>query len=51
MDEKLHTVLGIYNFAVTDAHADAGWNHFADKWEILDEKWTNTGNQNTPSPA
>lgn len=27
-----------YNFAVTVEHADTGWDHYADKWEILDEK-------------
>lgn len=24
-----------YNFAVTVRHADAGWDHYADKWEVL----------------
>lgn len=24
-----------YRFRVTVAHADAGWDHYADRWEIL----------------
>lgn len=28
----------LYRFSVTIRHADTGWDHFADKWEILDEK-------------
>ncbi len=24
-----------YNFAVTVRHADAGWDHYADKWDVL----------------
>jgi len=24
-----------YNFAVTVRHADAGWDHYADKWEVV----------------
>jgi len=24
-----------YNFAVTVRHADAGWDHYANKWDIL----------------
>lgn len=26
---------GAYNFSVTVRHADAGWEHYADKWEIV----------------
>lgn len=26
----------ICNFSATVQHADAGWDHYADKWEILD---------------
>lgn len=25
-----------YSFSVTLSHADSGWDHYADKWEILD---------------
>ncbi len=25
----------IYSFSVTVKHADAGWEHYADKWEVL----------------
>ncbi len=27
---------GVYRFDVTVAHADSGWEHFADKWQVLD---------------
>jgi len=26
---------GLYRFAVTVAHADAGWDHYADAWEVV----------------
>jgi hypothetical protein len=26
---------GTWRFDVTVVHADAGWNHYADRWEIL----------------
>lgn len=26
---------GTYNFAVTLRHADAGWDHYANRWEVL----------------
>ena len=26
---------GLFDFDVTVRHADAGWNHYADKWELL----------------
>jgi hypothetical protein len=28
----------IYTFHVTLRHADEGWNHYADRWEIVDMK-------------
>jgi hypothetical protein len=27
---------GGYNFTVTVAHGDTGWDHYADRWEVLD---------------
>lgn len=27
-----------YSFDVTVRHQDSGWEHYADRWEILDEK-------------
>ena len=30
---KEHT--GIYRFDVTVRHADAGWKHYADKWDVV----------------
>ncbi|MEJ2135059.1 MAG: hypothetical protein P8X86_07435 [Desulfofustis sp.] len=29
---------GTYDFSVTVQHADEGWNHYADKWEVLDDQ-------------
>jgi hypothetical protein len=26
---------GIYRFSVTVAHADAGWDHYANKWDVV----------------
>ncbi|WP_159589832.1 hypothetical protein [Chelativorans xinjiangense] len=31
---------GTYRFDVTVAHADEGWDHHADQWEVLDEDGT-----------
>jgi len=30
---KMNT--GLYRFDVTVAHADTGWEHYADKWDVL----------------
>lgn len=27
---------GLYRFAVTLRHADNGWDHYADRWDVLD---------------
>ena len=27
---------GVYNFSVTVSHGDTGWEHYADRWEIVD---------------
>ena len=27
--------VGIYRFDVTVRHADAGWKHYADKWDVV----------------
>ena len=27
---------GVYRFDVTVAHADQGWDHYADRWQVLD---------------
>ncbi len=29
---------GIFSFDVTVMHADAGWDHYADKWDIVGPK-------------
>lgn len=31
---------GIYRIAVTVRHADDGWDHFANRWEVLDKEGT-----------
>jgi len=28
----------LYQFDVTVSHEDTGWDHYADKWEVLDDK-------------
>jgi len=28
---------GVYNFSVTVSHGDTGWEHYADRWEIVDD--------------
>ena len=28
---------GTYNFSVTVRHADEGWDHFANRWEVVHE--------------
>jgi len=27
---------GVYSFSVTLRHADTGWKHYADRWDVLD---------------
>lgn len=34
---------GTYRFDVTVRHADEGWDHYADGWEILTEDGTSLG--------
>lgn len=34
---------GNYSFSVTVVHADTGWDHYADKWEVLAEDGTILG--------
>ncbi len=31
---------GIFYIETTVQHSDEGWNHYADKWDVLDEKET-----------
>ena len=28
---------GVYNVSVTLEHADTGWDHYANRWDVLDE--------------
>ena len=32
---KAQAVGGTFSFSVTLKHGDAGWKHYADKWEVL----------------
>ncbi len=34
---------GVYRFDVTLKHADAGWDHFANRWDVLDLAGTKLG--------
>ena len=34
------TAAGAYRFDVTLRHADSGWDHYADRWEIRDGEGT-----------
>ncbi len=37
LDVKItKTDADMYRFSVTVKHADAGWDHYADRWDILD---------------
>jgi len=39
LDVKIvKTEVDIYRFSVTVKHADEGWDHYADRWEVLDTK-------------
>ena len=35
IDVKVTGSQGIYTFAVTLQHADTGWDHYADGWEVI----------------
>ncbi len=38
IDVKIkHRGSNVYDFRVTVEHDDAGWKHYANRWEILDE--------------
>ena len=44
LDVKIvKTDADMYRFSVTVAHDDEGWDHYADKWDVLDEKGTVLG--------
>ncbi len=36
--EVHQTSSGVYRFDVTVKHDDTGWDHYADKWDVLDEQ-------------
>lgn len=35
--KALHQGAGVWQFEVTVAHADEGWNHYADQFDVLDK--------------
>ncbi len=40
VDVKVSGASGSYNFSVTVKHADEGWDHFANRWEVVGEDGT-----------
>ena len=41
---------GTYNFSVTLRHADTGWDHYANQWDILDENGELIGSRTLHHP-
>ncbi len=41
--EVTRTAPGVYSFRVTLRHDDAGWDHYADRWEVRDAQGTVLG--------
>lgn len=41
---------GLFDFVVTVRHADAGWEHYADKWEVLAPDGTVLGSRTLYHP-
>lgn len=39
-----------YSFTVAVLHKDAGWEHYADKWEVIDEEGTILGTRTLHHP-
>ena len=35
----------VYRFSVTVRHEDEGWDHYADRWDILDMEGNNLGSR------
>ncbi|MES9976389.1 hypothetical protein [Candidatus Thiodiazotropha sp. LNASS1] len=40
----------IYDFSVTVMHQDTGWDHYANRWEVLDEKGVILGTRTLHHP-
>ncbi len=40
----------LYNISVTVQHQDAGWDHYANRWEVLDEKGAVIGTRTLHHP-
>ncbi len=36
IEAKAHKTGNTYRFSVTVKHADTGWDHYADKWDVVD---------------
>ena len=44
VDAKLNkTSSGTYQISVSVLHADSGWDHYANRWEVLDQNGTVLG--------
>lgn len=41
---------GTYSFQVSVRHEDEGWDHYADRWEILDSRGTVVGTRELLHP-
>ena len=41
--ETVRSADGTYGFQVTVRHSDAGWEHYADRWEVLAPDGTKLG--------
>jgi hypothetical protein len=40
----------LYDFSVTVQHQDSGWDHYANRWEVLDEKGNVIGTRTLHHP-
>lgn len=48
--EVTQTGKGVFRFDVTVRHADTGWDHYADKWEVLTPEGTVVGTRTLHHP-
>ena len=44
------TADGTYNFSVTVSHADEGWKHYANKWDVMAPDGTVLGTRSLAHP-
>lgn len=48
--EAVREGAGVYRFNVTVAHADAGWDHYANKWDVVAHDGTVLGTRELLHP-